>query len=151
MDVLEKTRHHVLSKPSNLQRVDFVRTEFNLWLDPGETVEDVKSPKFWAHHHMKLRPQALVEVRHRDGSYFGIFLVLAVGEGWVKVHPILEVPIVMTTGKATVPATYDDYKVDQTGDGWRVVHRKTSRALVKGLPHEQMARDFVEQEIAKQA
>ncbi|WP_159585920.1 hypothetical protein [Chelativorans xinjiangense] len=57
-----------LPATSRPKPADFTITRRHVWVDPDVTLDDLKRPAFWAHHHAALNPGDLVDVLAKDFS-----------------------------------------------------------------------------------
>lgn len=86
---MAEDRDHVLG-PGRMQTQEIVR---NWWVVNAEAEakrEDFLKPSYLANYARNLRPFELVEIRKDDGTYWGLFVVLATDRTYARLHPIIE-------------------------------------------------------------
>jgi len=64
----------------------------------GTQPEDVMQPIFWAHVARKLRPMAEIRVMPKDGTWYGIYLVLYADDNSANVQELAIYPIDVSEG-----------------------------------------------------
>ena len=85
----KQERDHVLGA-GRMETQEVLR---NWWVVNAEAEskrDDYLKPEYLSAYARKLRPLELVEIRKDDGTYWGLFLVLAVDRTYARLHPIIE-------------------------------------------------------------
>ena len=136
----------ITGQPSKLARKDFRSVDYWLEVENGHTPEHLKDPHWWAHYSRKLASNTIVHARWEDGTRYAQYLVIASGEGWVKVEEIVAREFDASESDPT--PMQDLYKIDHVGSGWRVIGRNTAKVLADKLPKRTDAEAFIATQVA---
>jgi hypothetical protein len=101
-------------------RVQMAEGGRNVWLATApnaEHPEDFLEPAYWGHVSKSMKPYDQVEVRTDDGTFWGLYIVLASDRTWAKLHPIHEVRLPSAQIEQVDPA----YRIE-----WKGPHFKYS-------------------------
>ena len=93
---------------------EFVRNEHVIIAHSSNTQQDILQPEYYAHVAQDMKIRDRVEIWADDMTWMAQLVVLEVGRGWVKVHPIALNEFAPTSG--IKGRTFEE-------GGYRVVHR----------------------------
>lgn len=136
----EKGNLHLLT--SSLVQAEFVITRWVASV-PACDKSRLADPSYWAHVARKLKPYSHIEVHAEDMSFWCELLVIASGQGWVKVKCInacdIEVP---AENEADL---LEGFAVSFKGPmkGHTVLRLSDMRVIKEGLPSRNDAVQFV--------
>ena len=133
-------------------------------VERGIMPDDVLEPAFWAYHAAKLKPWDRVELRSKDGTWFGESLVLDCSRTWARLFPLRVVMLTSkevsetqaanankATGKAKKtadkPINIEDYEIKFRGGlhKWAVVRKSDGDVLSEDHPNKEMAESWLKE------
>lgn len=124
---------------------EYDRNTFFVSVGPDVSMEDVLTPRFWAHHVAKLKVNTKIEVVAEDGSFDLELRVVKTGVGYVHVRVLREWKRVSAPAAEQVP----DVSETDIPEGYIVNHApKTKWRFLTEEPKLEIARDFATKEHA---
>ena len=143
--------HAQVPKPKMLNEADFTLTEaaqvFNTVTPPaGTTREDMLRPLFWAHVAKNLRPLTEVRAMPKDGSWYGLYLVLYADRTQAKVK---ELGFWSLDESAPAPDA-EDYEVKWISppSKWGVIRLADKEKVQDGFPSKDEALKWLAQYVS---
>ena len=106
----EKKRAVGMIVPNRVQMAEHGR---NVWLATAPNAdhpEDFLEPSYWGHVAKNLKPYNQVEVHTDDGTFWGLYLVLASDRTWAILHPIHQIQLPSAKVEQVDPAYRIEYK-----------------------------------------
>lgn len=125
--------------PAQMTPAEHIRLEYVAEPEAGTTIAEMQEPAYWAHVAGSLRVGARIEVRPKDGTWWGELLVRAIQPFSVVVHVLRTVDFVpkAEVGGVDVP---DGYEVRSLGRrGWAVQRSADNVELSRGHPTQEAA------------
>ena len=81
-------KESVILNPQRINLAEYVRQDWVVNAEEGQTIGQVMEPSYWAHVSAKFKPYDHVEVRAEDGAWIAELLVLDCSRTWAKMFKI---------------------------------------------------------------
>lgn len=124
--------------PNLFKREEYVSTTYQALIPSEHNFERLLDPGYWAHCARLIRSGT--EIKARNDKFYAWLLVVSNGETWAKVV-VLHYVQLSQAQIAEPPRAH--FKIDKSGDGWRVIHRDTGRPIVSGLANRDQAEEYL--------
>ena len=121
-------------------QADFARNCHCIKVDAGSKFEDLSKPEVWVHIAKTFRPGDIIEVRPKDGEWFGELYVRSVTKTDVRTHPIRFVSFAAKVEKPSVPG----YTIKHRGPrGWSVIRDSDKTVVFENGQTRQKAEEWL--------
>lgn len=136
-----------LSLPQiNFKSLETVALAYHAVIPPGHTRQNLESRDYWCHVARRLKMHSRIEFVAHDFSFAGTAIVRSVGDTWANVWIIAYVE---WDEKSASDVDLSLYKIDNTAEGFRVIHKPTGEVVAKSIATRREAMDLIEGQLAR--
>lgn len=105
------------------QLASHVENRYMVQIPPGDCLDDICKPAYWAHHAAKVHPKALLTCIDKNNRWEADLRVLEAGRNFLRVAVLRHVEYdVKTMGDADLEKLFNQHTIENNGqNGWRVI------------------------------
>jgi hypothetical protein len=136
-----KKREAGMIVPNRVQMAEHGRNHFVATAPSGAQPEDFLKAEYWGMVSKTMKPYDLVEVRTDEGTFWGLYIILASDRTWARLHPLLEVRL----PSAEAQEISKDYKIEWKGPHMKycVIRLSDSSAVHEGEQERRGAEEWL--------
>lgn len=139
--------------PTRRKLAEFVRNDHVVLAHASNTPKDILQPEYYAHVSDQLKARDRITVWADNMTWMAEIVVLEVGKGWAKVHPINLVEFDAAASIKGLTYERDGYRVAHRGEfsQWSVIRTADSEVVSENHGTQGGAVDWLENHLKAQA